>query len=486
MIKSPIERLEQNPGEQLGMDTVKMIRRNTTRVLKLVNQLLDLSKIDEGNLRLDLAEGDIYKCLRASVSSFNSHAAQRNIDYRIQIPQVVLWASFDRDKLEKVVYNLLSNAFKFSEDGAVISFKAMCQGQELQMQVSDSGKGIPKEELPFVFDRFYQVDGGSTREKEGSGIGLSLTKDLVTLMDGTITVSSKLDKGSLFTVSLTVQEIRKGQEKIVGEYDIANRLPKRNTFELIKNDKRTVPLILLVEDNDDMRHFIKENLVQLYKVTEATNGRIGLKKAIQDSPDLIITDLMMPNMDGLELCNKLKTNVNTSHIPIIMLTAKAGMANKIVGLETGADDYLTKPFNGDELLVRAKNLIEQRKRLREAFSNMQIQIDPKKMAVTSVDRRFLESLITLLEDKSSYGDFGVSQMQEALGMSKSQLHRKLKALTNEAPGELLRNFRLKRAAQLLSHKADSVTQIAYKVGFNDLSYFTKCFKELYGTVPSSY
>lgn len=195
---------------------------------------------------------------------------------------------------------------------------------------------------------------------------------------------------------------------------------------------------------------------------------------------------MMPKMDGMELCKKLKNDVHTSHIPVIMLTAKAGIDNKLVGLETGADDYLTKPFDGKELLVRTKNLIEQRQRLRDLFGTKELTVDPKKITVTSIDQNFLEQMLALLEDNFSDPDFGVSQMQEALAMSKTQLHRKLKALTNEAPGELLRNFRLKRAAQLLSQKADSVTQIAYKVGFNNLSYFAKCFKELYGVAPSSY
>ena len=487
LIKGPIERLEQNPEEQLSMDNIKMIRRNATRVLKMVNQLLDLSKIDEGDLKLEPTEGDVYKCLRAATSSFNSHAAQRHMDYRVQIPQIVVWASFDRDKLEKIAYNLLSNAFKFSDDGSVISFEAAYHEQVLKMQISDSGKGISKEELPFIFDRFYQVDSGSTKDQEGSGIGLSLSKDLVELMDGTITVTSEVEKGSFFTVHLPLVEIQTRQaESVEPGTNVISRVSKPETFELTQEDTRDLPSILLVEDNNDMRHFIMENLIHGYKVTEATDGKEGFKKALQDPPDLIITDLMMPQMDGIELCKKLKTEVNTSHIPVIVLTAKAGMDNKLEGLEIGADDYLTKPFDANELLVRTKNLIEQRQKLRELFSNNEVQFNPKMVTVTSLDQRFLEQVLGLLEEKFNDGEFSVPQMQEALGMSKSQLHRKLKALTNEGPGELLRNFRLKRAAQLLSQKADTVTQIAYSVGFNDLSYFAKCFKELYGVVPSAY
>ena len=486
LIKGPIEQLERNFDEKMSLETVKMIRRNANRVLNMVNQLLDLSKFDEGSLKLVLTEGDVYKCIRAATSSFNSHAAQRDIDYKVQIPSEVLWASFDRDKLENIIYNLLGNAFKFSEDGSQISFKTTYDATGLQVRVADSGSGIPKEKLPYIFDRFYQVDGGSTREKGGSGIGLSLSKDLVELMDGTITVSSEVNKGTCFIVQLPIEEIKMGITPSAEEgFEHENAVPK-SPFEFTKADERDVATILLVEDNQDMRQFIKEQLVKHYKVIEATNGELGLKKAISNPPDLIITDLMMPKIDGIEFCNKLKTNVNTSHIPVIMLTAKAGIDNKLKGLETGADDYLTKPFNAKELLARTKNLIEQRQKLRELYGNRQVQVDPEKITVTSIDQKFLEDLLTLLEENYSDSNFGVPEMQQDMAMSKTQLHRKLKALTNEAPGELLRNFRLKRAAQLLSQNADSVTQIAYQVGFNNLSYFAKCFKELYGVAPSSY
>lgn len=487
LIKGPIEHLEQNFDEKLSLENVKMIRRNTNRVLTLVNQLLDLSKIDSGNLSLHLTEGDIYKCLRAATTSFSSHAAQRNIDYRIQIPSAVLWTSFDRDKLEKVVYNLLSNAFKFSEDNSVVSCTIKHNEGNLQIQVSDSGSGIPEESLPFIFDRFYQADSSNTKEKKGSGIGLSLSKDLVELMDGTITVSSEISKGTFFTVQLPIQEIKTGNKKSTVAQKYNTESPKeKEPLQIPFPDKRNLPVVLLVDDNKDMRHFITEILLHKYRVNQAANGKEGLSKAFDNSPDLIVTDLMMPKMDGLEFCAKLKTDVNTSHIPVIMLTAKAGIENKIEGLETGADDYLTKPFETKELLVRAKNLIEQRKNLRELYSNKHIHIDPKKITVTSIDQKFLEKIISLLEDNYKDPEFNIQQMQEVLAMSKSQLHRKLKALTNEAPGELLRNFRLKRAAQLLAHKVDNVTQIAYQVGFNNLSYFAKCFKEFYGVSPSTF
>lgn len=375
LIKGPIEQLEQNPEEQLSLENVRMIRRNSDRVLTLVNQLLDLSKIEGGSLKLEPEEGDIYQFLRAVTSSFNSLAAQHRVDYRVQIPQTTFWASFDRDKLEKVVNNLLGNAFKFSEDGAWIIFAINFDKKGIEIQVSDGGKGISKEKLPFIFDRFYQGDSsGGSKEKEGSGIGLALTKSLVELMDGAITVTSEVGKGTIFTVKLPLQSLKKVSEELEMQTSVDDHrkvspfVPKPRPFPLEKADKRNLPQILLVEDNDDMRHYIKEHLINLYRIKEALNGEEGMQKAIADPPDLIITDLMMPKMDGIELCKKLKTDIHSSHVPIIMLTAKAGMENKIEGLETGADDYLTKPFEGKELLVRTKNLIEQRKTLRNLYS----------------------------------------------------------------------------------------------------------------------
>jgi signal transduction histidine kinase/DNA-binding response OmpR family regulator len=485
LIKGPIEYLEQNPGEKLEKEDLRMIRRNTNRLLGLVNQLLDLSKIDEGKLKLNLREGDLFKSIRTAAASFNSHAAQRQMNYRIHVPNSNLWASFDRDKMEKVIYNLLSNAFKFCEDGGTVAIETSHQDDELMIQVSDTGPGIASEKLPFIFDRFYQVDGGFTKEIEGSGIGLSISHDLVELMDGTITVSSEVGKGTFFTVQIPVEEIKSGPSTLAVSDEQKTTIGVA-PFEFPKTDVRPLPEILVIEDNEDMRQYIGKQLWEQYKVVEAVNGAQGLKLASTRLPDLIITDLMMPKIDGMELCKQLKSNITTSHIPIIMLTAMAGEKNKIEGLETGADDYLTKPFSSTELLARIKNLMVQKQRLRLYYTENQGAIEPENMKTTSLDSRFLEQLLALMEREYSDPNFGVPEMQQALAMSKTQLHRKIKALTNESPGELLRNFRLKKAAGLLSQKTDTVTQIAYQVGFNNLSYFAKCFKALYGVPPSSY
>ena len=486
LIKGPIEQLIEKPTEKLSSENVEMIQRNTNRLLKLVNQLLDLSKIDQGKLALNTTEGDIYKSLRVATSAFSSHAVQRNIDYRIQIPSSILWASFDSDKFENIIYNILGNAFKFSDDKSQLNFKVAHENETLIIEISDTGKGIKKDKLPFIFDRFYQGHTNGTQGEQGTGIGLSLAKELVELMQGTISVSSTVNVGSTFVVKIPMHKIKTPLAYNPSESLEPAKVSVGAIVTSSKVDKRAVPTVLLVEDNQDMRQYIKEHLIRDYKIKIAKNGLQGLQLALNQPPDLIITDVMMPKMDGIEFCKKLKTNIHTSHIPIIMLTAKAGIDNKIIGLETGADDYLTKPFNVEELFVRAKNLIEQRLNLRTYYRLKKFEINPKAIAVTSIDEKFLEKTLNLLENQFHDSTFGVPQMQKALGMSKTQLYRKLKALTNESPGELLRNFRLKRAAHLISEKADSIAQIAYHVGFNSVPYFTKCFKSMFEVTPTSY
>ena len=374
LIKGPIEKLETAEENTISTLNVKMIRRNANRLLNLVNQLLDLSKLDSGKLRLDEAEGDVFKCVRAAASAFSSHAASRNMDYQIKIPSRLLWASFDRDKLEKIVYNLLSNAFKFTGDEGRVIIETDYRSSRLQLRVSDTGSGIAANKLPHIFDRFYQVDDSYTREKAGSGIGLALTKELTELMSGTVFVESEVGKGTLFRLVIPLEEIKSGQISETGEY---TTIPLEESLPTVKpilpTDKETK--VLIIEDNNDMRHFIREQLEDNYKVMEAVNGKEGLKMAQKTLPDLIVTDLMMPQMDGITLCKKLKSDVITSHIPVVMLTAKAGIENKLEGLETGADEYLTKPFNARELQVRTKNLIESRQKLRELFSK-NISLDP--------------------------------------------------------------------------------------------------------------
>ncbi len=324
LIKGPVEKLETAKENKISTTNIKMIRRNANRLLNLVNQLLDLSKLDSGKLALNMAEGDVFKCVRAAASSFSSHAASRNMDYQIKIPSRLLWASFDRDKLEKVIYNLVGNALKFTKDEGKVIIEAQFRSSRLRLKVADTGEGISSDKLPYIFDRFFQVDDSYTKEKTGSGIGLALTKELVELMGGTIYVESELGNGTIFRVVLPLEEIKSNAKDDIVE----TTTPFWNDDEqqpsaILQEEKET--RVLIIEDNNDMRHFIKEQLAEHYAIFEGRNGKEGLEMAKKESPALIITDLMMPQMDGITLCKKLKTDLSTCHIPVIMLTAKAGI-----------------------------------------------------------------------------------------------------------------------------------------------------------------
>lgn len=478
LIKAPVEQVEKDPGRELTYEEVSMIRRNSDRLLRLVNQLLDLAKIDARSLKLDLTEGDLFRFLRMEASSFSSLASQKYIDYQIKIPNRQLWAAFDRDKLETIVYNLLNNAFKFTPPSGTIILSASFQWSQLEITVEDDGEGIAEDQIKYIFDRFYQIKEGKSLASGGTGIGLALCKELAELMEGKITVTSRPGEGSKFSFIFPLREILSGPKSEVSEIRSS---AVRSGYQQPEMDD----LILIVEDHQDMRQYLASVLSAKYPVIEASNGREGLDKAILEIPDLVITDTMMPLMDGHELVTALKGDERTSHVPVLMLTAKATLDNKLESLYSGADLYLTKPFNTDELLASIQALLVERKRLRKSFSR-QMMVLPREIAVSSLDQQFLERVLNVLELRYADSAFGVPQMQQALAMSKTQLHRKLKAISNQAPGEFLRNFRLQRAAQILAQKGESVTQVAYAVGFENIPYFTKCFKELFGVPPSQY
>ena len=488
LIKGPLDQKERFPNSKLSAAHFQMMQRNTNRLLRLVNQLLDLSKLDSGSLKINATEGNIYHWIRKAASSFSSLAAERNLDYQVKIPMDRLWTAFDRDHIEKIVYNLLSNAFKFTGHQGSIMIKVEFIRGTLNISVKDSGKGIPATHQSKIFDRFYQIDNSSIRKNEGSGIGLALVKELVELMQGTITLESEIGKGTTFLVRLPIEEIKApltNKERLLLELD--QKLPLHALARSEKNDamgKWSEVTVLVVEDNHDMRHYVTELLSTQYSILQAQSGQEGLDKALKFVPDLVVTDLMMPEMDGIQLCKILKSDERTSHVPVVMLTAKAGLESKLAGLETGADSYLTKPFDARELQIQVRNLIKERNKLRSIFSKID-PCSPKEINWSSLDQEFLQKLLNLLEKKYSDSNFVVPQMQKELGMSKTQLHRKMKAITNQAPGEFLRNFRLKRAAQILA-TGESATQTAYAVGFNNLSYFAKCFRMLHGVNPKEY
>ncbi len=496
LIMGPVdEMLDSEELKGTERSKVERMHRNAQRLLSLINQLMDLSKLDAGSLKLELSEGDIVGYLKPVISGFAAYGERNEIKYNYKLPDNSDKTYFDGDKLEKICTNLLSNAFKYTDEGGKVTCKVELSEEQkkkqLKITVSDTGAGIPSGQLNKIFDRFYQVENNTATY--GTGIGLSLTKELVELHKGTLNVKSQPGKGSTFIVTLPLgKDHLKESDYVVVKADTSEKKIPHTTLledkELPCEEPVTedgIPLVLIVEDNPDVRDHLSEALIDQYTIVETPNGKAGLEKAVEIIPDLVITDLMMPEMDGVELCRKLKTDEHTSHIPVIMLTAKANVEDKIGGLETGADDYLTKPFNMKEVKARIRNLIEQRKNLRERFSK-NIKLEPKDIAITSADELFLNRAIGIIEDHMGDFEFDSAQFQDEMAMSRSQLFRKLKALTNQSASEFIRSIRLKRGAKLMEKGFGNIAEITYEVGFNNLSYFAKCFKGLFGTSPSDY
>jgi DNA-binding response OmpR family regulator/anti-sigma regulatory factor (Ser/Thr protein kinase) len=495
LILGPVKQMIEKLNEGKMKDDLGMVHRNANKLLKLVNQLLDISKIESGNMKLQAVPKNIIPLLKALVLSFTSYAERKRITLKFSssVDEIIVY--LDKDKIEKILMNLLSNAFKFTPDGGKIEVNVNRDNGYLKVNIIDSGIGISKEKILRIFDRFYQVDGSHIREQEGTGIGLSLTKELVELHKGKIEVESVEGKGTIFTVSLLLgnghlkpdeigeQETEKVKtvpepyedKKKIDEHEIA--------LEYI--DKESLPLLLIVEDNFDVRYYIKDNLKKDYRVVEAIDGEDGWEKAIEQIPDLIVSDVMMPKMDGFKLCEKLKNDERTSHIPVILLTAKAAKQDKIEGYETGADDYIMKPFEPDELRARIKNLIEQRVRLHEHFQKRGIfELDQTK--ITPVDKRFLQKAYEIITQNISDSSFSIETLARNLCVSKSLLRKKIVSLTGEPPVELVKRIRLKKAAELIEKNFGNLSEIALEVGFNNPAYFSECFKNQFGKSPSQY
>jgi signal transduction histidine kinase/DNA-binding response OmpR family regulator len=484
LMLTPLEkRIEQSQTEE-DRDEWLMMQNNGNRLLSLVNQLLDLSKIEAGKMTLHLERIDLMEWLKPLAGQFASIAESHSINFHVRLSEDLLWP-VDRDKLEQVTLNLLSNAFKFTHDGGTIELTVSQQGDNVHIVIRDSGIGIPADQVSRVFDRFYQVDDSLVREYEGSGIGLALANELVQLHGGKIDVSSEYGRGSTFTVVLPDHP----EVKQVHELNAGRLKPLRDTNtatmpEILDLESDARPCILVVEDNADLRKYMTTELGKRYRVLLAANGQEGVEQA-QLIPDLIISDLMMPKVDGLELCRQIKSGEKTSHIPVILLTAKADQQIKTEGLQTGADDYMPKPFHLTELLARVQNLIDSRKRLRKLFA-AQISLKPSDIRGQSLEERFMKKVLEAIELNLSNPLFGVEQLADSVAMSSVQLYRKLKATTGKTPNEVVREVRLERAAAMLQQQMGTVAEIAYQVGFNNMSYFSKCFKEQFASTPSDF
>ena len=503
LILGPLKQIyEGNFRGDLRTTTGVMIR-NSKRLLRLINQLLDFSKLESGAAKLEVSVNDIVEFLRSMFAAFESTARDRTIRYIFQSEVSTLPTYFDHEKLEKIVINLLGNAFKFTPDGGNIRLEvrkvennsSVDFGEGLvEVRIVDDGPGIPEDKLSHIFDRFYQVDSSSTRTSEGTGIGLSLAKELIELHHGSISAFNNGKQGTTLMFQLPLGKSHLLPDDIINGkgYQIRDIIDPETmpTAPDIVDQKTFVvqhdfPQVLVIDDNPDMRLYLYEILNESYQVIAVGNGGEGLDCAFDNIPDLVICDVMMPKIDGYQVCSRLKKDERTSHIPVILLTARAGEESRVEGLETGADDYITKPFSPIELSARVQNLIELRQKLREKFEK-NFSLIPNEIQVTSVDKLFLQRAYDILEIHRSDPEFNSDVYAQEVGMSRSQLHRKFKALTNYSTGEFIRLYRLNYSQELMRKNFGDIAQVAYECGFSSPSYFTECFKKRFGIVPSEF
>lgn len=497
LILGPAKQIFEKTDDIKTREEADIIFRSAKKLNRLVNQLLDISSIEAGMMKLKTSRQNLIPLIKDIVSSFQAFAETKKITLQF-IPvnqEIILY--LDKDKIDKILSNILSNALKFTPSEGKVNIEVLNNSDSVEIIISDTGIGIPKEQLNKVFDRFYQVDNNFPMEYEGTGVGLSLSKELIELHRGEIYVESEEGKGSIFRIVLPLGKAHLLKNEIFDvkkDTDNKKMIPKFEQFlngaienkvftDFLRNDSK--PSLMIIEDNPDVRNYITGILADYYKIYEACDGEEGLNKSFEQMPDLIISDIMMPRMDGFQLCQALKSDARTSHIPLILLTAKATLKDKIEGLETGADEYIMKPFEATELKARIKNLLEQRKRIHKHFQkNGIIKFDEKHF--TSVDQKFLQQAVEIINSHIPDSSFSVEMFAEKLAVSRSLLHKKLVALIGESPGELMKRIRLNKAANLIEHNSSNITETAFEVGFNDPSYFTACFKKQFGVSPSQY
>jgi signal transduction histidine kinase/DNA-binding response OmpR family regulator len=490
LILSPIEeKLLTGDLSQKDKISFQSVKRSANRLLQLVNQILELSKLESGFMKLNVQPGNLHNFIMPILSSFDSMADVSQLRYSKDIRVLETVLLFDADKLEKILNNLLSNAFKFSPKGSPVQVSVVTieKAEDVDVQIEIRNHYfIEPNTLDKIFEPFFQGEYQSPQGMPGTGLGLPLVKELVKLHGGNIHVTSNENDGTLFTVNF---KFEKSQEIAVTPQEVNKDKATFSIEETVEYDIQSLDkareTILIVEDNIEVRVLIKQGLQSDYNVVEASTGKEGMALAQSENIDLVISDVMMPVMNGIEFCHLLKNNEITSHIPVILLTARADHESKLEGLRTGADDYITKPFNMQELLARIVNLIEQRKKLIQKYKQTVI-IQPHEITVTPLDERFIQKALTIMEQNLDNTDFDIDKFSESIGMSRTNLHRKLKSITGLATNEFIQDFRLRRAAHLIEKKADTIAQIAYRVGFNDQSYFTKCFKKKFGKTPSEF
>lgn len=513
LILSPVERLIQQYGHLDDLRrNLETIERNARQLLRLINQLLDLAKLEAGRLTVEARPGNLNEFVSQLVNAFHTAAETQQIQlqYQTNLSQNY-W--FDPDKVGHIVYNLVANAIKFTpgvdtangttqhatsnSTANTVTVDLIESENTVQIIVKDSGVGIAPEKLPYIFDRFYQSHTPGNRRADiarhdlskptvGTGIGLALVKELVELMGGTATVDSVVGKGTSFTMTLPLQLATTAEAETLSAtvWDWIEK-PTQRSIETRRSVGTDSPLLLIVEDNAELRGFLAEELSSIYRVLTAEDGQQAWQMAQTDLPDVVVSDVMMPNMDGFALTNHLKSNPATDHIAVILLTAKATHDSRMAGLQVGADDYLTKPFHTSELQLRLRNLLNRQEKLRERYQQQLSQPDNQVPDPQTLDDGFLKKLYTEVENHFEDSTFGVEELADAMNMSRRTLHRKLTSLTNLTANDLLRQYRLKRATQLLLAGHPS-SETAYMIGYDSPAHFTTIFKEFYGVTPSEY
>ena len=490
LIIAPLDKIIRHTTDEEQVKQLNLVQRNAKRLLNLVNQLLDFRKMEVQEVRLHPSIGDIVRFCKDTGYSFTDIAEKKKIQFSFSANIDSLEIYFDKDKIEKILFNLLSNAFKYTYDNGAVGLNLIYhppvnnEGDgTLAIEVKDTGIGIPASQHEKIFERFFQTEVPESMVNQGTGIGLAITKEFVKLHNGIITVKSEPDQGTCFTVLFPAKKIYESSARAV-----TAPLPTEDGEPLVleegkKGDKRKT--ILIVEDNEDLRFYLKDNLKGQYHIEEATNGKEGWERTKQLNPDLVVSDIMMPLMDGVELARKIKTERLTAHIPVVLLTAMGSEEKQLEGLKAGVNDYITKPFTFEILASRINNLLAQQKLLQKRFQK-QIEVNPGEVTITPVDEKFLKQALEAVEKQIDNPDFSVEDLSREMCMSRVTFYRKILSLTGKSPLEFIRSIRLKRAVQLLDKSGMSIAEIAYQVGFNDPRTFTKFFKEEFNMLPSQY
>lgn len=487
LIAEPVSQLshaDNLTASQLSL--MKIADKNVKILQRLINQILDFRKYENGKLGLHLVEADINRSIRDWMESFYSIARKRDIDLCLEASDSPMPMAFDSEKIERVFFNLLSNAFKYTANNGKITVSYAAVDDELVLRVADTGEGISERDLGSIFDRFYQAERVHPR---GSGIGLSLAKAFVELHGGTISVESTVGKGSVFTVKLPIRHVAEStaeHEKSISAADVDVELDTPETEISMNPDK---PIVLVIDDNSDIRSMVGQLLNNEYNIITASNGKEGVRMAARYVPDLIICDVMMPVMDGMECCRRIKSEVTTSHIPVLMLTACTMDEQRIEGYDNGADGYLSKPFSSAVLLSRCASLIANRKRIKELWhanklAGETVSSQPVRVPSKDIDNEFYNRFLEIFKTEMGNADLSVDMIASRMGLERSQFYRKIKALTNYAPVELMRRLRLQQGHILLTSSDRTISEIAYEIGFSTPAYFTKCYREAYGVTPT--